>query len=173
MSAKNLDKHNHFRCITIGFRVSPEEHEHINKAVALSGLSKQEYCYRRCLERDIVVQGNPKVYKALKDQLAEVLEELNRIEAGQSFDDELLENINLITRTLQEGAGCTMKNVNYKKLILPNIPYVFIALLATKLGQAVRLSPGTDFSSKLLNILEGMHWHLRMLCRTSIRFTCS
>lgn len=48
-----------------------------------------------------------------------------------------------------------MKNVNYKKLILPNIPYVFIALLATKLGQAFRLSPGTDFSSKLLGIMDG------------------
>ena len=101
MSARNLDKHNRFRCITVGFRVSPEEHEHINVAVALSGLSKQEYCYRRCLGRDIVVQGNPKVYKALKDQLAAVLDELKRIEAGQSVDDELLENINLITRTLQ------------------------------------------------------------------------
>ena len=101
MSARNLDKHNRFRCITVGFRVSPEEHEHINKAVAMSGLSKQEYCYRRCLGRDIVVQGNPKVYKALKDQLAAVLDELKRIETGQSVDDELLENINLITRTLQ------------------------------------------------------------------------
>ena len=100
MSARNVDKHNRFRCITVGFRVSPEEHEHINKAVAISGLSKQEYCYRRCLERDIVVQGNPRVYKALKDQLAEVLVELKRIEAGASIDDELLENINLITRTL-------------------------------------------------------------------------
>ena len=100
MSARNVDKHNRFRCITVGFRVSPEEHEHINKAVAMSGLSKQEYCYRRCLGRDIVVQGNPRVYKALKDQLAEVLVELNRIEAGASIDDELLENINLITRTL-------------------------------------------------------------------------
>ena len=48
-----------------------------------------------------------------------------------------------------------MKNVNYKKLILPNIPYVFIGLLATKLGQAFRLSPGTDFSSKLLSIMDG------------------
>lgn len=101
MSARNLDKHSRFRCITVGFRVSPEEHEHINVAVALSGLSKQEYCYRRCLGRDIVVLGNPKVYKALKDQLAAVLDELKRIEAGQSIDDELLENINLITRTLQ------------------------------------------------------------------------
>ena len=101
MSARNLDKHNRFRSITVGFRVSPEEHEHINKAVAMSGLTKQEYCYRRCLGRDIVVQGNPKVYKALKDQLAAVLDELRRIEAGQPVDDELLEDINLITRTLQ------------------------------------------------------------------------
>ena len=48
-----------------------------------------------------------------------------------------------------------MKNVNYKKLILPNIPYVFIGLLATKLGQAARLSPGVDFSSKAMNIMQG------------------
>lgn len=49
-----------------------------------------------------------------------------------------------------------MKNVNYKKLLIPNIPYVFIALLATKLGQAVRLSPGFDFSSKALHIMDGL-----------------
>jgi len=49
-----------------------------------------------------------------------------------------------------------MKNVNYKKLILPNIPYVFIGLLAAKLGQAARLSPGVDFSSKAMNIMQGI-----------------
>ncbi len=49
-----------------------------------------------------------------------------------------------------------MKNVNYKKLILPNIPYVFIALFATKLGQAARFTPGTDFSSKALNFMQGL-----------------
>ena len=101
MSAKNVDKHNRFRCITVGFRVSPEENEHINTAVAVSGLSKQEYCYRRCLCREIVVQGNPRVYKALKDQLAAVLDELRRINAGSLMDDDLLEDINLIARILQ------------------------------------------------------------------------
>ena len=100
MSAKNRDEHNRWRNITIGFRVSPEENEQINKAVALSGLPKQEYCYRKCLNRDIVVQGNPKVYKALKNQLAEVLEELKRIETGGDPSDELLDNIELITITL-------------------------------------------------------------------------
>ena len=48
-----------------------------------------------------------------------------------------------------------MKQVNYKKLILPNIPYVFIGLIATKLGQAARLAPGVDFSSKALHIQDG------------------
>ena len=100
MSAKNRDEYGRFRNITVGFRVSPEENEQINTAVALSGLPKQEYCYRRCLNRDIVVQGNPRVYKALRNQLAAVLDELKRIEAAGEFRDELLDNIELITRTL-------------------------------------------------------------------------
>jgi type IV secretion system protein VirD4 len=47
------------------------------------------------------------------------------------------------------------KPLNIKKLLLPNIPYVFIALYATKLGQAWRLAPGTDFSGKVLHLMEG------------------
>ena len=45
--------------------------------------------------------------------------------------------------------------MNAKKIILPNLPYVFIALYGTKIGQAVRLAPGNDFSAKALNIMEG------------------
>ena len=100
ISAKNRDEHNRWRNITVGFRVSPEENEQINIAVALSGLSKQEYCYRRCLNREIVVQGNPRVFKALRNQLAAVLDELKRIETAGEIRDELLDNIELITRTL-------------------------------------------------------------------------
>ena len=100
MSAKNRDEHKRWRNITVGFRVSAEENKQINTAVALSGLAKQEYCYRRCVNRDIVVQGNPRVYKALKNQLAAVLDELKRIESAGELRDELLEDIGLITRTL-------------------------------------------------------------------------
>jgi len=100
MSAKNRDEHNRWRNITVGFRVSPEENEQINIAVALSGLPKQEYCYRRCLNREIVVQGNPRVYKALREQLAAVLDELKRMEAAGELRDELMDNIELIARTL-------------------------------------------------------------------------
>ena len=100
MSAKNLDNHNRWRSKTIGFRVSPEENEQIDVAVRLSGLTKQDYITRRLLNRNIVVQGNPRVYKALRDQLAAVLGELRRIEAGAGVDDELLATIGLITATL-------------------------------------------------------------------------
>ena len=97
MSSKNVDKKNRFRSITVGFRVSPEENEALNKAVALSGLPKQEYCYRRCLNQDVVVQGNPRVYKALKQELSAVLTELQRIEVGNGVDEELLNVIELIS----------------------------------------------------------------------------
>ena len=100
MSAKNIDKQNRFRSITVGFRVSPEEQIELNKAVALSGLPKQEYCYRRCMNRDVVVQGNPRVYKALKNQMADILTELQRLDYGENISDEMLDTINLITITL-------------------------------------------------------------------------
>ena len=79
MSAKNLDNHNRWRSKTIAFRVSPEENEQLEIAVRLSGLTKQDYITRRLLDRAVVVQGNPRVYKALRDQLAAVLGELRRI----------------------------------------------------------------------------------------------
>ncbi|WP_369297999.1 hypothetical protein [uncultured Neglectibacter sp.] len=97
MSAKNVDNHNRWRNKTVAFRVSPEEDEQIERFVKLSGLTKQDYITRRLLCRDVVVQGNPRVYKALRDQLAAVLNELRRIEAGQSLDDELLDIIEMIT----------------------------------------------------------------------------
>lgn len=100
MSAKNLDNKGRFRSRTIGFRVSPEEDAQINVAVSLSGLTKQDYIVKRLLCRDIVVQGNPRVYKALKDRLGDVLAELKRIENGDAVSEELLENIKLITVTL-------------------------------------------------------------------------
>ena len=100
MSAKNRDEHNRWRNITVGFRVSTEENELLNKAVALSGLPKQEYCYRKCMNRDVIVQGNPRVFKALRNQLVDVLAELQRIEAGGGVNDELLDVIEMIAGIL-------------------------------------------------------------------------
>ena len=105
MSAKNLDGKGRFRSKTIAFRVSPEENEQLNIAVALSGLTKQDYITNRLLSRDIVVQPNPRVYKALKNQLEMVYSELKRFDNEEQTNSELLETINLITVTLNGIKG--------------------------------------------------------------------
>lgn len=93
---KNLDCKGRWRNKTVAFRVSEEEAKLIDTQVALSGLTKQDYIVRRLQYLDVVVQGNPRVYKALRNELAAVLAELQRIEAGNGIDDELLDTIELI-----------------------------------------------------------------------------
>ena len=66
----------------------------------LSGLTKQDYITRRLTRKDVVVQGNPRVFKALRNQLADVLSELQRIEAGGEINDELLDLIEMIADIL-------------------------------------------------------------------------
>ena len=94
---RTLDYKGRWRNHTVAFRVSNEEANLLNDLVALSGLTKQDYITRRLLCRDVVVQGNPRVYKALKQELAAVLAELQRIEAGNGIDEELLNLIELVS----------------------------------------------------------------------------
>lgn len=105
MSAKNRDHHNRWRNITVGFRVSPEENEQLNRAVALSGLPKQEYCYRKCMDNGITVTPNLRIFKALKTALDDVWTELRRISTGTQPSDELVNDITLIAKMLNDMKG--------------------------------------------------------------------
>ena len=100
MSAKTRDELGRWRNVTVAFRVSPEEDAQIETAVRLSGLTKQDYITRHLTCRDVVVQGNPRVFKALRNELAAVLDELRRIETGRGVHDELLETINMIANIM-------------------------------------------------------------------------
>ena len=101
MSVKVLDRQGRWRNKIVAFRVSPEEDEQLEIAVRLSGLTKQDDIVRRLQEKEIVVVGNPRVYKALKNELEKVLEQLERIEAGAGVSRDLLDTIELITKTMQ------------------------------------------------------------------------
>ena len=101
MSEKNLDYYGRFRSVNVSFRVSPEEGKLLNSLVKISGMTKQDYITEALLSNQIIIQPTSRTYKAIKDELSAVISELKRIEAGQGINDELLENINLITRTLQ------------------------------------------------------------------------
>ena len=95
-----LDQQGRWRNKVVAFRMSPEEDEVLEAKVKLSGLTKQDYITRRLTHKDVVVQGNPRVFKALRNQLAEVLLELQRIETGGAVNDELLDLIEMIADIL-------------------------------------------------------------------------
>ena len=101
MSAKNMDTHNRWRNRTVAFRVSEEENQQINTFAKLAGTTKQDYITQRLLCQDVIVQGNPKVYKALKEQLEAVLSELKRINTGDSVSPDLLDTIHMIARIME------------------------------------------------------------------------
>ena len=106
---KALDYKGRWRNHTVAFRVSDEEAKLLNDLVALSGLTKQDYITRRLLCRDVVVQGNPRVYKALKNQMAAIHEELRRMESISPDNDELFYTLQVIAITL-DGLSCRRKS---------------------------------------------------------------
>ena len=97
---KNLDHKGRWRNRTVAFRVSEEENTLINTQVRLSGLTKQDYIIRRLQCRDVVVQGNPRVYKALRNQMTEIYEELQRITNAAELSDEFLYTLQLVAETM-------------------------------------------------------------------------
>lgn len=102
---KILDYKGRWRNHTVAFRVSDEESKLLNDLVAVSGLTKQDYITRRLMCRDVVVQGNPRVYKALKSQMAAIYEELKRLEMCSPDNDELLYTLQVIAITLDGLKG--------------------------------------------------------------------
>ena len=105
MSVKSLDSKGRWRFKTISFRMSPEEDLQLETFARLAGLTKQDYIISRLLNREVVVQGNPRVYKALRNELAAVLAELQRIENGGNIDEDLLTLIDQIANILNEMKG--------------------------------------------------------------------
>lgn len=96
---KNLDRKGRWRNKTVAFRMSTEESNDLDIRVKLSGLTKQDYIINRLLEREIVVQPNTRVFKALRNQMTEILSELCRMENGAKVDDELLATIKTVAET--------------------------------------------------------------------------
>ena len=79
--------------------MSQQERDDLNVRVKLSGLTKQDYIIKRLSERDVIVQQNTRVYKALRNQMADILTELKRINNGADIDSDLLDIIQITTQT--------------------------------------------------------------------------
>ncbi len=99
MSGKR-NEYNRTRNVVVAFRVKPQEGKLI-----LSGQTKQDYLLSRALNREVNVQGNPRVYKALRNRLDAVYAELCRIEAGTGVDPDLLAIIRMMAEILDGLKG--------------------------------------------------------------------
>ena len=99
---KNLDKQGRWRNKTVSFRMSKEEVTLLDNLVALSGLAKQDYIIKRLFCKDVVVVGNTKIYKALKNQMEQLCIELKKLSSIQEIDDVTLSTIQFINQILKE-----------------------------------------------------------------------
>ena len=98
---KSLDAKGRWRNRNVGFRVSEEEAKQLDNLVELSGLTKQDYILRRLLNCEVVVQGNPKVFKALKNQMTQIYEELKRLESVSDDNEELLIVVEMVAKIMK------------------------------------------------------------------------
>ena len=101
MTAKARDRCNRWRSVTVSFRMSPEENELLHHLAQLSGMTKQDYIIARLLQKEIAVHGNPRVYKALRERMVAIQNELRRIETGQSPSLETLEEIDMMANVMK------------------------------------------------------------------------
>ena len=104
MSEKARDGHGRWRSKTIAFRISPEENQMLEDFVRLSGLTKQEYIIRRVLNREVVVLGNPRVHKALKEKMEELCETVGRLNYAEELSVEIAELL-LMVGNIYKGMG--------------------------------------------------------------------
>ena len=101
MTAKARDRCNRWRSVTVSFHMSPEENELLHHLAQLSGMTKQDYIIARLLQKEIAVHGNPRVYKALRERMVAIQNELRRIETGQSPSLETLEEIDMMANMMK------------------------------------------------------------------------
>ena len=102
MSHPNLDARGRMRSVCVTFRVSPEEAEELDRLVALSGMTKQDYIIRRLSNRSVTVMPSSRLHKALRANVDAVYRELRRIHDASEMTPELAEITRLLVREYQD-----------------------------------------------------------------------
>ena len=101
MSKKNYDNKQRWRCINVSFRMSPQEADILNMMVRTSGMTKQDYCVKRLLCKDIVIHPNIRIQKYLREYLVSLTDELKRLkQIDQSTD--VIENIKYLLELIDK-----------------------------------------------------------------------
>lgn len=89
MSEKNLDRHGRLRSKTVAFRMSPEEANPLNKLVAISGMTKQDYIISKLSDTTVKVVPSSRMQKGMEEAMLLIYRELLRIADADSVSSEL------------------------------------------------------------------------------------
>lgn len=89
MSEKNLDKHGRLRSKTVAFRMSPEEANLLDRFVAISGMTKQDYIISKLSDTTVKVVPSSRMQKGMEEAMLLIYRELLRITDADSVSPEL------------------------------------------------------------------------------------
>lgn len=100
------------RCITIGFRCSPEQNENINRLVSMSGMTKQDYILAKLNDCKIEATPSVRLYKGLCDAAKSIYLELRRLHAASELDEQTVRVMNTLVGILRDLGGFDEKEVS-------------------------------------------------------------
>lgn len=89
MSEKNLDNHGRLRSKTVAFRMSPEEANLLDRFVAISGMTKQDYIISKLSDTTVKVVPSSRMQKGMEEAMLLIYRELLRITDADSVSPEL------------------------------------------------------------------------------------
>lgn len=117
MTKKARDEHGRWRDVTVGFRMSPQESDLLNRMVAISGLTKQDYIISKVLNREVRVVPNVRAQKRLEENMLYVYRELRRLSYAGDMEPELAALVEELARTfialgIEEGVSEVIENNN-------------------------------------------------------------
>ena len=97
MSKKKLDSQGRYRSKTIAFHVSPEEYKTIEELAKLHGVCKREYLVCCATRQVISVTGNPRVFKALRTTMEDILAQIKLITNASDISPDMVERLRYVT----------------------------------------------------------------------------
>lgn len=89
MSEKNLDEHGRQRSKTIAFRMSQEEADLLDRLVAISGMTKQDYIISKLSDVEVKVVPLSRMQKGMEEAMLLIYRELLRITDASDVSPEL------------------------------------------------------------------------------------
>ena len=100
VSPKKKNEKKRKRSVIVNFRVTPEEKKLLDNRIELSGMQRQDYFIKSCLNQKIITYGNIRTFDVMRKKVVEINKHLNLISKSEELDLEVLESLRMILEML-------------------------------------------------------------------------